>query len=77
MTLREDFKDLRKTNKVKAADLAVGISKATISRFENGADITLSKFTKLVEMSGGEIVIINSRRIQLLEDELKLLTLKE
>lgn len=63
MTSREYYLKLRKSNKIKASSLAIGMCKATISRFENGADITLSKFEKLIEMCDGEILIINRKKL--------------
>ncbi len=58
MTCRSDYLRLKKAFKIKSVDLINGVSKATISRFENGSDITLSKFEKLVEGIGCEILII-------------------
>lgn len=61
MTISKQFKNYRKGNNIKQSDLSFKseVSRATIWRFENGNDINIASFERLLEAMGAKIIIIN------------------
>ena len=56
--LRKRFKDLRKYQGIKQNFFGDIMSRHTVRRFENGGDVTLSKFEKAVEKMGKRVIIL-------------------